>query len=374
MRPFRSLSLAILMTVIAGPVLQGSPPAPLMFSPWIAWWDQARGLQALQQHPGVAASVSPYWYVFGSDGRLQPLPNADAPEFVAAVRALGIPLVPTISNAHPQTNQKDPALAVTVLGDPQRRARHVAAILDTVRTREYDGIDINYENMPADLRRAFTRFIGDLADVLHAEGRLLAVTLQPKIREPGGDNGSAALDYAAIGAVADLVRVMAYDYSWETSEPGPVAPLPWVEQVVRYAAAQIPPARLQLGVALYGYEWSAGAGTSRMWDELDAIAREQGAEIRWDQQARSPWFEYDADGRRVVVWFENADSLAYKLDLVRRLGLAGLAAWRLGGEDPRVWHTLREAVPGAPDATVPASASPRLRRSWPTLQRHRAGN
>ncbi len=374
MRPLRSLSLALLVTVLAGSVLQGSPPAPVMFSPWIAWWDQTRGLQALQQHPGVATSVSPYWYVFGPDGTLRPLPNADAPEFVATIRALGIPLLPTISNAHPQTNHKDPALAASVLGDPERRARHVAAILDTVRARGYDGIDVNYENMPADLRGAFTVFIRDLADLLHAEGRLLAVTLQPKTGEPGGGNGSAALDYAAIGAVADLVRVMAYDYSWETSEPGPVAPLPWVEQVVRYAAAQIPPARLQLGVALYGYEWAAGAGTSRMWDELDAIAREHGAEIRWDPQARSPWFEYDADGRRVVVWFEDADSLAYKLDLVRRFGLAGLAAWRLGGEDPRVWQLLSEAVSGAPDATASTSASPRLRRPWQAPQRRRAGN
>lgn len=374
MRPLRSLSLALLVTLIAGTVIRGSPPAPVMFSPWTAWWDQTRGLHALQQHPGVATSVSPYWYVFGPDGTLRPLPNADDPEFVATVRALGIPLLPTISNAHPQTNHKDPALAASVLGDPERRARHVAAIHDTVRARGYDGIDINYENMAADLRGAFTVFIRDLADLLHAEGRLLAVTLQPKTGEPGGGNGSAALDYAAIGAVADLVRVMAYDYSWETSGPGPVAPLPWVEQVVRYAAAQIPPARLQLGVALYGYEWAAGAGTSRMWDELDAIAREHGAEIRWDPQARSPWFEYDADGRRVVVWFEDADSLAYKLDLVRRFGLAGLAAWRLGGEDPRVWQLLSEAVLGAPDATASTSASPRLRRPWQAPQRRRAGN
>jgi len=278
------------------------------------------------------------------------LPNAGASDFLAVVRAAGSALIPTIANADPLTNRKDPQLAVSVLADPTTRARHIASILETIRSQGYDGIELDYENMPATLRGTFTRFVEELSSALHANGRLLVVSLQPKVSEPGGDNGSQALDYAALGATADLVRVMAYDYSWDASDPGPVAPLPWVERVITYAASQIPPDRLQLGVALYGYDWVDGRGVSRMWDELSQTAVNRGATIRWDGRSGSPWFEYVGRDGHHEVWFENAASLAHKLALIRHLGLAGLAAWRLGGEDPAIWTLLGEVSAGVSTA------------------------
>lgn len=341
--------------LISSMIFWGGPiraSAPLSSSVWIAWWDQARGLDTLRQHPGIVRSVSPYWYVFQGDGTVLALPNAEALDFLATVHSAGLTLIPTIANADPQTNQKDSQLVVTVLTNPVTRARHIASILETIRSRGYDGIELDYENMPAALRDTFTLFIKELAAALHAEWRLLVVSLQPKVSDPGGENGSQALDYAAIGAAADLVRVMAYDYSWDTSDPGPVAPLPWVERVATFAASQIPRERLQLGVAFYGYDWVDGRGTSRMWDELHATAIGRSATIRWDTLSGSPWFEYVHADQRHEVWFENAHSLTYKLALIRRLGLAGIAAWRLGGEDPEVWTLLSEVRGGAPDASA----------------------
>ncbi len=365
MQSFRLLILliAVALTAFRGaPALGGEPRRPT-FSAWTAWWDQARGLQALQAHPGIASTVSPYWYVFAADGTLVPLPGANAPDFLSTVREAGIPLLPTVTNAQPATNRKDSGLAAAVLGDPARRERHLSALIQIARAGGYQGIDINYENMPESLRPAFSAFIVDLATALHAEGRVLAVTLQPKTAEPGGQNGSRALDYAALGAAADLVRIMAYDYSWEASEPGPVAPMDWVEEVARYAASLIPSDRLQLGVALYGYEWHGRSGISRMWDELMARALTRQAALRWDPTARAPWFEYLEGSVHHVAWFENAESLAYKLQLVERFGLNGLAAWRLGGEDPGLWAMLAAAGGGAHATPPTLEEPPRIRSS-----------
>ncbi len=345
------MALLIVSVISWGSFVGAATPVGL--SVWIAWWDQARGLDVLRQHLGEISSVSPYWYVFQRDGTVVALPNADAPDLLGLVHAAGLTLIPTIANADPQTNQKDPQLALSVLTNPATRARHLASILETARSGRYDGIELDYENMPAVLRDTFTRFVEELAAALHAEGRLLVVTLQPKVRDPGGENGSQALDYAAIGAAADLLRVTAYDYSWDASDPGPVAPLPWVEQVITFAVSQIPPERLQLGVAFYGYDWVDGRGTSRMWDELHATAVGRRATVRWDVRSGSPWFEYVGGDGRHEVWFENADSLAHKLALIRRLGLAGLSAWRLGGEDPEVWTLFSAVHGGAPDAIAP---------------------
>ncbi len=69
----------------------------------------------------------------------------------------------------------------------------------------------------------------------------------------------AVYDDAALGRVADQVRVLAYDEHTGTTGPGPIASTGWVEAIARYIASQGPPAKVELGVPLYGRHWSGGA-------------------------------------------------------------------------------------------------------------------
>ena len=49
---------------------------------------------------------------------------------------------------------------------------------------------------------------------------------------------------------------MAYDYSTASSDPGPIAPLEWVDRLVAgTSAAAGDPSKLVLGIPLYGYNW-----------------------------------------------------------------------------------------------------------------------
>ena len=50
---------------------------------------------------------------------------------------------------------------------------------------------------------------------------------------------------------------MAYDYHWNGSPPGPIAPIGWVRSVISYARTQIPASRLVLGNPLSGYDGPA---------------------------------------------------------------------------------------------------------------------
>jgi spore germination protein YaaH len=54
------------------------------------------------------------------------------------------------------------------------------------------------------------------------------------------------------------------------------------------------------------------------------------------------WITYTTrDSGRRTVWFSTASGLDAKLRLVQELDLAGIAIWRLGGEDPRKWDVIR---------------------------------
>ena len=60
----------------------------------------------------------------------------------------------------------------------------------------------------------------------------------------------------------------------------------------------------------------------------------------WDDAAKVPHFKYGAH----EVWFENADSAKQKLDLVSKYNIAGIAIWRLGQEDPKLWDVISDMI------------------------------
>jgi spore germination protein YaaH len=138
---------------------------------------------------------------------------------------------------------------------------------------------------------------------------------------------------------------MAYDYSTEDTSPGPIAPLPWVEDVLKLAVSEIPRDKIILGVPTYGYDWSSDRDTQDLqWSDAQALAEVHSAFVTWDQQSQSPWFTYtDNRGNRHTVWYEDAHSLQTKIDVALRNQIRGIVLWRLGGEDPSLWEELRQA-------------------------------
>lgn len=307
--------------------------------------EDARGVASLSNEPLTEAS--PVWYqptdsgglIFASDEARRSVASV-----TAAAQARQIALLPSISNY--RNRHWDGALIHAIITNPGKRATHIAAIVDLVRVRQWAGIDIDYESLSAADRSAFSAFIRDLGDALHQAGKRLSVTVHAKTSEPGDWSGARAQDWQALGAAADEVRVMAYDYSTEDSSPGAIAPLPWVEDVLKLAVSEIPRDKIILGVPAYGYDWRSGqSGKGVQWAEAVAIADAHSAPIKWDPTTQSPWFAYtDSQGRPHTVWFEDARSMQTKLALALTYRVGGVAIWRLGGEDPAIWERLRQAT------------------------------
>ncbi len=323
-------------------------------SAWLPWWDQARAYQSFLDNADLYSSVSPFWYEMASSTSVTQYPNAEDTTVLAGIRSRGVAVIPTVSNDF------DPTRVNTMLATSSSRTAHVTVLVNLVNRMQYDGIDIDYENLVATDRDLYSAFISQLASALHASGRTLTVAVHPKTSEPGSWSGPQAQNYEAIGASADRVRVMAYDYHWNTSGPGPVAPLYWVDQVAAFAASQIPPSKIELGVPLYGYDWVGMNGEGLTYDMVMARRLQHGAALQWSTPDSAPWFTYSTNGVSHTVWFEDSSSVAAKLAVVDKYGLAGAAFWRLGGEDPRVWESARTrwvGVSAPADTTPPTTPS-----------------
>ena len=306
---------------------------------YVPYWDQERAFDIVRENSNLFDEISPVWYSLDWSGQVV-LADAEyttvEPDTVDELQEQGIKVIPTVTNL--RNGEWSPGLVQAMLSSPARIRAHVREIVDLVLEQGYDGIDIDYESLRAVDRGPFTTFLEQLATALHAENKTLAAAVHPKTSDEGDDERNRAQDYRAIGAAVDQVRLMAYDYSWDTSPPGPVAPAQWVEDVVAWTVTQIPPEKVILGIDLLGYDWGAGPGMTVDYGQAMRLAREQHATIRRDPDG-TPWFAYDDSmGTRHEVWFEDAESADAKVRLVNDYGLGGAYFWRLGGADPSVWH------------------------------------
>ncbi|HWI64693.1 MAG TPA: glycosyl hydrolase family 18 protein, partial [Symbiobacteriaceae bacterium] len=240
----------------------------------------------------------------------------------------------------------DADVARKVLSTPSIRAAAIANLLTVAKERGLSGINIDIENVPPDQRPNYTAFIKELSEALKPVGLQLTLSIPAKTFDDTRSAWSGAFDYKALGLYADRIIPMAYDENLPGYYPGPVASVGWVEKVAAFAVSQIPKEKVLLGIAAYGYDWKKGTtqGSGLSAPQAMNLAARYNAPLQWDATAQVPYFDYTKDGVARTVYFENAQSLGPKLDLVKRFDLAGIAIWRLGLEDPAIWSVIGEKL------------------------------
>ncbi|NPV29105.1 MAG: hypothetical protein HPY58_05470 [Firmicutes bacterium] len=240
----------------------------------------------------------------------------------------------------------DPEKLHILLNSREARAALISSLVNLVREEGHQAVNLDFEFVRPEDRGAFNTFLAELSQALKQVGADLVVAVPAKVREVPWH---AAYDYGEIGKYADRIVLMAYDYSYRTGAPGPIAPYDWVERVIAYARQFLPPDKILLGLGLYGYDWPEGKDASSLtFRQAEALAAAHQTFPAWDPVSCLPHFTYvDEAGVKHEVWYENRASLKAKLDLARDQGLAGVSLWRLGLGFPEFWEDLAAAIPAA---------------------------
>jgi spore germination protein len=322
--------------------------------------------------------VAGQWVKIDACGRLASRDDQTLNQFA---RSRGIQLFPSLVTFSGWLNHR-------ILTDDETAARAVADIVDYVVDEGYAGFDLDLEGVWPDDRAAYTAFVTRLGAALRTRNKLLALALPAKTADTTTGWGGA-FDYAALGAQADLLTIMAYEYHGSWGGPGPVAPYEWVAQVAAFATSQIPSEKVLLGLAFYGHDWNTttvGGARYLGYPEAAALSEHYGVPIVLDPASRSETLRYRAPGGEppplpVVppaprhdftyrepppcpiaeppaeppavrpkpapdaiqdheVWLEASGSAGARLPLADRYQTGGVAAWRLGHEDPAVWTVV----------------------------------
>ena len=240
------------------------------------------------------------------------------------------------------SNNFDGKIAKTLLESSINRQALINNISKAIKINGYKGVNIDFEGVYYYDRSYLTTFMSELYSALNPQGFYVNISVPAKTSDNPSASWNGAYDYAALAKYSDQVVLMAYDEHYPGGTAGAIASVSWVENVIKYAVTVIPKEKLLLGTAAYGYDWSSNGTKAHSISAIYNLASTYGAVIKWDSLSQSPYFTYsDAAGISHTVWFENAESLNFKLNLVNSYDISGIAIWKLGLENHNYWTSIK---------------------------------
>ncbi|MES1218845.1 MAG: glycosyltransferase, partial [Bacteroidota bacterium] len=295
---------------------------------YVDWDPQA--FYSLQNHISKLNTVMPEWFFI--DPKTDTLISSIDQDAYKLMKKHGIRILPMLENVN-LTNHDgsfDGKLLANVLTNKAKRERLLNDIETILEKDTLQGINIDFEELQANTIEAMHAFQKELYERLHKKGLLVTQDIMPEDED---------FHLKELGACNDYLFIMAYDQHYSSSEPGPVSEQRWVEKELDEVAKVVPPGKIILGMAAYGYDWPDGDKAETItYQQALSLSKEFNAAIDFNNDSYNCSFEYtDYDKIHHKVSFLDAGGNFNTMRFADEYGTAGVALWRLGSEDERLW-------------------------------------
>jgi len=258
---------------------------------------------------------------------------------------------------------------IAATANPQVRARFIGQILDKAEQKNYDGVDIDWEenlDTPAGRAQALA-LLRELRAASQQRPRYQGATpLQiswPAFWVNANWPEDATAWHVEVAAAVDRFNLMSYGMaadwpgwqSWHHSPlfgEGPEHPTSIASTVQAYLNAGVPRAKLGIGIGLYGVFFNQPVtgprqstqgmtGWANNGDDVNNYQRlfednafgQPGASYHWDDAAKQSYISYSqpwwraSDAPVTFLSYEDERSITEKGNWVRAQGLGGTLVW-----------------------------------------------
>ncbi len=290
-------------------------------------------------HANAIDVLAPQTYSFTASGTLV---GSTSPAIRVFAAAHNIRIMPLVTNGA-FSQQVTEAL----LDNPIIENVAIAALVTEAKKEHYWGWQIDFEPMNALYRQKFSAFVANAATILHTNGLILSVAVVAHTSDRPADypagfwqSTAGVFDYTTLAKSADFLSIMSYD---DPLSHGPVVAYPWLKKVVAYALTHVPAAKISLGIPLYYWQWNNRTGRRIGIGGATTLARSIKEHAK---SAQFGYSSYEAESfvrfGYTTIWYENARSIATKIALIKKAGLAGFSAWRLGLEPSAIYTVVEK--------------------------------
>lgn len=308
---------------------------------WEAVYQTAPKPANIGKLPGVNV-VSPTWFeLMDAEGNIK---NKADSAYVSWAHSQGIQVWGLYSNSY------NADLTTQAFASYETRHRAINQLLDAAVKYDLDGINLDFENVYTKDKEQITQFVRELRPLAHEQGLVVSIDVTPKSES---ELWSKFLDRPSLSEIADFIILMAYDEHWAASPvAGSVASLPWTEAAVQTLLSEdeVPSSKLILGVPLYTRVWSEAdlKGTTKVssksisMDKAQSIIKQFALKPVAEAESGQNYVEYKEQGVLKKIWLEDASSLQQRVELAKKLNLAGIASWNRSFASGDAWTVLQQ--------------------------------
>jgi spore germination protein YaaH/flagellar hook assembly protein FlgD len=270
-----------------------------------------------------------------------------------------------------------------LLGSSTARANLARQIAAAVRDRGADGVNLDIEPIVATYADEFTALVREVRAQLDAIAPGYQLTFDTL-----GYIGNYPIEDATGPGGADAIVIMGYDYKGSSSgTAGSIAPIGGpvydIADTLAAYSSRVPASKVILGVPYYGRAWSTtsddlnattvspakyGSSVAALYETALELAATNGR--RYDPVEGVAWTAYQKENCTkthgcVTSWrqlyYDDAQSLAAKYDLVNQYDIRGIGIWALGydGSRPELYAVIEDKfiVDTVPPEIVASRAS-----------------
>ena len=253
-------------------------------------------------------------------------------QLVTAAHAKGLKLLPLIGSDW--STEGKATLDLTLTQDASRAAL-VQQLVAMVQTTGVDGVVIDFECMSAPTGPYLTKFMQALYAELHAQNKLVVEAVPSRTASA---DWYTQYNYHDLAQYVDYLNIMTYDYS--TSNPGAIAPISWMKNVLSFTQSQgLDMSKVLLGIPYYGRDWTKTGDTTYTSQSVGlanatSTATSNHAVLQRDTSNGDtggiPYYTYTDNAlAQHTVYYDDLASWNAKLALLDNYGLGGIGSWSL---------------------------------------------
>ncbi len=226
-----------------------------------------------------------------------------------------------------------------ILSSTSTRTVLIENLMNEVVQYGIDGINVDFEQISMDCAEHYTEFIRELSIACRVNGVVLSIDNYVPTAYTNHYNRKEQ------GLVADYVVIMGYDEHYAgSSEAGSVASIDFVEDGISQTVAEVPANKVINAIPLYTRIWQTkGTEVSSQAVSMATVREYLAAhqlETTWDEETCQNYGEYTDGESLYQVWVEDDKSIEVKLNVMENYGIAGVAFWRLGFDQPDIWDVV----------------------------------
>lgn len=277
--------------------------------------------------------ISPTWFSLkDNEGGIRSIASAS---YVKKAHDMGLEVWGLVENFDKEVS------SYTTLSRTSSRTNLIDNLMAEALRVGLDGINVDFEDLSYDAGEPFVQFLRELSIRCRLEGLVLSVdNYVPR-------ESTAHYDRKEQGIVADYVIIMGYDEHWGGGGvAGSVASLGFVEDGIVQTLEEVPAHKIINALPFYTRVWKTKGEevTSEALDMQTAKNFIQNNKLNmvWNPIAAQNYGEIQKGETFYQIWMEDRQSIAAKLEVMKKYQIGGVAAWKLGFETAEIWEEIEK--------------------------------